>query len=52
MKTRLTIAALVLLTVVLPVRAGENRVTVDVSGRPFLGPEDAPVTIIEFLDFQ
>ena len=29
-----------------------DRVTVDVGDRPFLGPADAPVTIVEFLDFQ
>jgi len=32
--------------------AAGNRVTVDVGDRPFLGPADAPVTIVEFLDFQ
>jgi protein-disulfide isomerase len=25
---------------------------VDIDGRPFLGPEDAPVTMIEFTDYQ
>lgn len=25
---------------------------VDIAGRPFLGPEDAPVTMIEFTDYQ
>ena len=32
--------------------AAGKRVTVDVGDRPFLGPADASVTVIEFLDFQ
>ena len=27
-------------------------VEIDVEGRPFFGPEDAPVTIVEFIDYE
>ncbi|MEE4315242.1 MAG: hypothetical protein V2J11_12130 [Desulfofustis sp.] len=33
-------------------QASEKRVDVSVGDSPFLGPEDAPITIIEFIDFQ
>lgn len=32
--------------------AGYSGPVVDIEGRPFLGPEDAPVTMIEFTDYQ
>lgn len=32
--------------------ASEKRYDVPIGNSPQLGPEDAPVTIIEFLDFQ
>ena len=32
--------------------AEEERVALDIAGRPVLGAADAPVTIAEFLDFQ
>ena len=34
-----------------PVLASE-RIRIDVENRPRLGPEKAPITIVEFLDFQ
>jgi protein-disulfide isomerase len=32
--------------------AQDKRYTVPIEGSPVLGPANAPVTIIEFLDFQ
>jgi protein-disulfide isomerase len=32
--------------------AAEAGPMVDIDGRPFLGPEDAPITFIEFTDYQ
>jgi hypothetical protein len=52
MKSRLILAALLVLAAALPVMSAETRIDIDVSNRPYLGPKDAPVTIIEFLDFQ
>ena len=34
------------------VQAEEKRIDVAVGDSPVLGPADAPVTIIEFIDFQ
>ncbi|MFZ5764879.1 MAG: hypothetical protein ACOY4H_04695 [Thermodesulfobacteriota bacterium] len=34
------------------VHAGETRIEIAVADSPALGPADAPVTIIEFIDFQ
>ena len=34
------------------VYAGEKRTTVPIGDSPSIGPENAPVTIIEFIDFQ
>lgn len=51
MKTAL-IACLALLLSVSPALAEEPRVRIPVANSPSLGPEDAPVTVVEFLDFQ
>jgi hypothetical protein len=44
--------AVLLLLVALPSLAAEKRVTVPIGNSPSAGPENAPVTIIEFIDFQ
>ncbi len=31
---------------------GEERYSIPIEDSPSIGPEDAPVTIIEFLDYQ
>jgi protein-disulfide isomerase len=35
-----------------PAGAADKRVTVPIGGSPSVGPENAPVTIVEFIDFQ
>jgi len=32
--------------------AAEQRYSIPIGNSPYLGPADAPITIIEFLDFQ
>ena len=49
---KIILAALMASLVAAPVMAAGERLEIDVSNRPYLGPKDAPVTIIEFLDFQ
>ena len=46
--------AFMLLLLLLPLSAAseEKRTSVSVGDSPALGPANAPVTIIEFLDFQ
>jgi hypothetical protein len=34
------------------VHAQERKIDVPIGDSPAMGPEDAPVTIIEFIDFQ
>jgi hypothetical protein len=48
-KTPLLLAAFLL---AFPVLAQEKRFSIPLEGSPSLGPADAPVTIIEFIDFQ
>ena len=45
------LAAIVLIVPVLGV-ASENRYDVPIEDCPSLGPEKAPVTIMEFIDYQ
>ncbi len=44
------IALLLLFTV--PAGAADKRVSVPIGDSPSIGPENAPVTIFEFIDFQ
>ncbi len=48
---RLTLVT-VFLFLAVSAAAEENRYTVPLGDSPAIGPPDAPVTIIEFLDFQ
>ena len=50
MKKLILLFAVVLIA--FPVAAEEKRFTVPLDDSPTLGPPDAPVTIVEFLDFQ
>ena len=50
-KNRILFAVLLLFLVV-PAAADEKRYSVPIGDSPSMGPADAPVTIIEFLDFQ
>ena len=52
MRIRVLFTALLVGALVLPCLAADKRIEIDLTGRPFLGPENAPVTIVEFLDFQ
>ena len=45
----ITMLLLLLLTVA---SAADKRITVPLGGSPSMGPENAPVTIVEFIDFQ
>lgn len=47
----LTIGLLLLLCLT-PASAADKRVTVPLGDSPSMGPENAPVTIVEFIDFQ
>lgn len=49
-KKAVMIALLLLFSV--PAGAADKRVSVPIGGSPSLGPENAPVTIVEFIDFQ
>jgi ABC-type glycerol-3-phosphate transport system substrate-binding protein len=51
MKKTLTTLIVLLLLLGLA-HAGEKRIEVPIGDSPSLGPADAPVTIIEFIDFQ
>ena len=47
----LTISVLLLLSGTLAFSA-DKRVTVPIGDSPSMGPENAPVTLVEFIDFQ
>ena len=52
MMKRSMITVFLLLCLVALAGASEKRYDVPIGNSPQLGPKDAPVTIIEFLDFQ
>lgn len=49
---RMTIMITLLLLLSVQAGAADKRVTVPIGDSPSMGPENAPVTIIEFVDFQ
>ena len=49
---RLTLVMVLFFIAVSSASAGEKRYTVPLGDSPASGPQDAPVTIIEFIDFQ
>ncbi|MBI4793528.1 MAG: hypothetical protein HY789_12565 [Deltaproteobacteria bacterium] len=51
-KKTLPLIAFVLLFLLGMAHAGEKRTEVPINDSPSMGPTDAPVTIIEFIDFQ
>ncbi len=52
MKRHLSLLLLLFLVSVSTAATDEKRYSVPIGDSPSLGPENAPVTIIEFLDFQ
>jgi hypothetical protein len=52
MKKYIVISGLLLLLVPFTSIAEDKRVKVPVGNSPSMGPENAPVTIVEFIDFQ
>ncbi len=49
---RLALIALIVLFAGTAAAAEEKRYSVPLDASPSIGPADAPVTIVEFLDFQ
>ena len=52
MKLRAALLSFAFLVICTAVFAEEQRVNIPVGDSPRKGPADAPVTIIEFIDFQ
>jgi len=49
---KLFLTCLFLLLLFAPAHAAEKIYTIPIDNCPILGPKDAPITIVEFLDFQ
>jgi protein-disulfide isomerase len=49
---RILLSCFVFLMLVMTVQAEQVRIEVPVGDSPVFGPADAPVTIVEFIDFQ
>ncbi len=47
-----TLMCLCLLLLFGVAQAGDQRTEVPIGDSPTLGPDDAPITIVEFIDFQ
>ena len=52
MMKKATGALIIIMLFATMVAAVEERFDIDIGGSPFLGPKDAPITMIEFIDFQ
>jgi hypothetical protein len=52
MSKKITFMLIMVFLLVAAASWGEDRVTVPIGDSPQKGPKDAPVTIIEFIDFQ
>ena len=48
----LAVFALAVSALAVPSRADDKVYDISVEGSPYLGAKDAPVTIVEFLDYQ
>jgi hypothetical protein len=52
MKKIIAVTSWVLLLLGTVAFSAEKRVAVPIGGSPSMGPENVPVTIVEFIDFQ